>query len=369
MARLVALALPGGPAFVDAVRRAWDSGDAVAPLDLATPPPVRAAALAALAPEVLVDADGEHALDDGRPVDDGDALVLLTSGTSGSPKGVVLAQSAVEAAGYASVTAIGVDPDARWLACLPLHHVGGFGVVARALVCDTGLEVHPGFDAAAVADAAARGCTHTSLVPTTLARIDPGAFRKILLGGSHIPSPRPPNTIATYGMTETCGGIVYDGLALNGVEVSVGRDDRISVRSPTLLRCYGDGTDPLDPHGWFRTGDLGALDPSTGRLTVWGRADDVIVTGAEKVWPADVETVLIAHVGVAEVAVVGRPDPEWGERVVAVVVPVDPASPPSLDDLRSFAKERLPAWAAPKSLELVASLPRTSLGKIRRRAL
>jgi O-succinylbenzoic acid--CoA ligase len=369
MARLVALALPGGPAFVDAVRRAWDAGDAVAPLDLSAPPPARAVALASLAPEVVVDGDGEHRIDGGRPAEDGDALVLLTSGTSGTPKAVVLSRDAVDAAAYASTTAIGVDPDARWLACLPLHHVGGFGVVARALVCDTGLEVHPGFDAVAVADAAARGSTHTSLVPTALRRIDPSWFRAILLGGSHIPSPRPRNTIATYGMTETCGGVVYDGLPLNGVEVSVDRDDRISLRSPTLLRCYRDGADPLDHRGWFRTGDLGALDPTTGRLTVWGRADDVIVTGGEKVWPGDVEAVLVAHPGVAELAVVGRPDAEWGERVVAVVVPADPASPPALDDLRALAKEHLPAWAAPKSIELVGSIPRTSLGKIRRQAL
>jgi O-succinylbenzoic acid--CoA ligase len=369
MARVVALALPGGPAFVDAVRRAWDAGDAVAPLDLSAPAPVRSAALAALAPEVVVDTDGEHSVEGGRPAEDGDALVLLTSGTSGTPKAVVLSRDAVEAAAYASTTAIGVDPDARWLACLPLHHVGGFGVVARALVCDTGLEVHPGFDAAAVADAAARGCTHTSLVPTALRRIDPSSFRAILLGGSHIPSPRPSNTIATYGMTETCGGVVYDGLALNGVEVAVDRDDRISLRSPTLLRGYRDGTDPVDAHGWFRTGDLGALDPTTGRLTVWGRADDVIVTGGEKVWPTDVEAVLGDHPQVAEVAVVGRPDPEWGHRVAAVVVPADPAEPPSLHGLRALAKEHLPAWAAPKSIELVSSIPRTSLGKVARRAL
>jgi O-succinylbenzoic acid--CoA ligase len=369
MPRLVALALPGGPSFVDAVRRTWDAGDAVAPLDPTAAPAVRARSLAALAPSVVVDEAGEHAVDGGQPVEVGDALVVMTSGTSGAPRAAVLTHRALEASAYASATALGVDPEATWLACLPLHHIGGFGVVGRALVTGAGLEVHPRFDAAAVDDAAARGCTHTSLVPTALRRIDPTRWRRILLGGSAIPDDRPANTVATYGMTESCGGVVYDGWPLNGVEVRVDGDGRISLRSTTLLRCYRDGTDPVDAHGWFATGDLGRWDASTGRLTVFGREGDVIVTGGEKVWPTDVEAVLARHPGVAAVAVVGRPDPEWGQRVVAVVVPSDPSSPPELDDLRALAKEHLPVAAAPKAIELVDDLPRTSLGKVRRTAL
>jgi O-succinylbenzoic acid--CoA ligase len=365
MARLVALALPGGPAFVDAVRLIWDAGDAVAPLDPRSPEPLRRAQLATLAPDALVDGDGRHPLQDGRPVDDGDAAVLLTSGTSGTQRAAVLTHAALEASAYMSATAVGVDPSARWLACLPLHHVGGFGVVARALVTGAELEVHDGFDADAVTGAARAGCTHTSLVPTALGRIHPELFKVILLGGSHLPADRPPNTIGTYGMTETCGGVFYDGLALNGVAVRI-ENDEILLRSPTLLRCYRDGTDPVGPSGWFHTGDLGSLDPATGHLSVAGRAGDVIVTGGEKVWPVDVEQALMGDTRVAEVAVVGRPDDEWGQRVVALVVPVDPSDPPVLDDLVARVREALPRHAAPKALELVAALPRTSLGKIRR---
>ena len=115
--------------------------------------------------------------------------------------------------------------------------------------------------------------------------------------------------------------------------------------------------------------DIGALDPATGRLAVEGRSGDLIISGGENVWPAAVEAILTELPSVAEAAVVGRPDPEWGQRVVAVVVPVDPSAPPTLDELRDAVKERLGPWAAPKALELVTSLPRTSIGKIRRDAV
>jgi O-succinylbenzoic acid--CoA ligase len=370
MPRLVAVRMPGGPRFVETVQRIWDHGDAVAPLDPSAPDEFATSALDVLAPDAMVDADGmEHRLDGGRPTEDGDAVVILSSGTGGVPKAAVLTHDALEASAYMTATSLGVDPAARWLACLPLHHIGGFGVVSRALVTGTGLEVHPGFDADAVTDAAGRGATHTSLVTTALARIDPSIFRVILLGGSAIPADRPSNTVATYGMTESCGGVVYDGLVLNGAGLRIEADDRISLSGPTMLRAYRDGTDPKDAAGWLRTSDLGAVDTETGRLTVWGRADDVIVTGGEKVWPDPVEELLRTDPGVHAVAVIGRADPEWGERVVAVVVPSDPSRPPRLDDLRRLVKERLPAACAPRELELAESLPRTSLGKVRRSEL
>lgn len=366
VARLVALALPGGPAFVEAVRRHWDAGDAVAPLDPSAAPAVRATQLAVLRPHRLVDADGDHALADPLPVADGDATVLLTSGTSGLPRAAVHDHAAIEAAAFSSAVAVGVSPDVRWLACLPLHHVGGFGVVARALVTGAALEVHHGFDAAAVDRAAGSGATHVSLVPTALRRIDPSAWRCILLGGSAIPPERPVNCIATYGMTETFGGVVYDGLPLPGNEVKVADDGELLVRSPALLRCFRDSTDPVGVDGWFHTGDIGSFDPTTGFVTVAGRASDVINTGGEKVWPTDVESVLSRHASVHEVAVFGVADEEWGRRVVAAVVPRQGADPPSLADLRALAREWLPAAAAPKELRIVASLPRSALGKVRR---
>jgi O-succinylbenzoic acid--CoA ligase len=244
--------------------------------------------------------------------------------------------------------------------------VGGLGVVTRAVLTGTPLEVHDGFDPAQVAAAARRGANLVALVPTALHRVDPTAFRRILLGGSAVPSPRPPNAVATYGMTETGGGVFYDGRPLAGVECRVAEGE-IQVRCPMLLRAYRDGTDPRLPDGWYPTGDAGTFD---GReVLIHGRLDDVIVTGGEKVWPARVESVLGARSDVAGVTVVGRTHATWGEAVTAVVVPADPSAPPTLDALREEAKRTLPSWYAPTALELVGELPRTTLGKIRRAAL
>ena len=241
----------------------------------------------------------------------------------------MLTHAAVAASALATSERLGIDPARdRWLACLPLAHVGGLSVVTRALATGTPLTVHERFDAGAVAAAAAAGCTRTSLVPTALARVDPAAFRTILVGGQAPPGDRPANVIATYGMTETGSGIAYDGVPLDGVEVRIADDGEVQLRAPMLLRAYRDGTDPRTPDGWFPTGDLGRVD-GDGVLAVHGRRGDLIITGGENVWPASVEPVLARHPAVAEVAVVGRADPEWGQRVVAVVVPQDPVQPPS----------------------------------------
>ncbi|MDZ7677157.1 MAG: long-chain fatty acid--CoA ligase [Acidimicrobiales bacterium] len=371
MHELVALIGPAGPAWVDRLRRAWDDGDAVLPVDPRLPGPARDRLIAAMAPTVLDTPDGGRTrTTDGRPVQAGDALVVATSGTTGAPKGVVLTHDAVTASAQATTARLGVDPDRhRWLACLPLSHVGGLSVVTRALLTGTPLEVHPGFDAEAVTAAATeRGATHVSLVATALARIDPSRFACIVLGGSAPPADRPANTVATYGMTETGSGVVYDGHPLDDVEVRI-VDGEIHLRGPMLLRAYRDGTVPTDFEGWLATGDRGEVDPDTGELTVHGRASDLIITGGENVWPATVEAVLGAHPLVAEVAVVGRADPEWGQRVVAVVVPADRHHLPTLDQLRSAVKDQMPAFAAPRELELVERLPTTALGKVVRTRL
>jgi O-succinylbenzoic acid--CoA ligase len=304
-------------------------------------------------------------------VEDGDALVVPTSGSSGAPKGVVLTHDAVRASARATSTRLAVDPSRdRWLACLPLAHVGGLSVVTRALVTGTPLIVHDGFDADAVERAARDDAvTLVSLVATALRRIDPTGFRVIVLGGSTPPRDRPPNAVATYGMTETGSGIVYDGVPLDGVEVRV--DDgtgAIAVRGPMLLRCYRDGADPKDREGWFATGDLGAID-ANGLLRVDGRAGDLIISGGENIWPEPVEAILASDDKIADVAVTGRADDEWGQRVVAMVVPRDPRDPPRLDDLRALVKEHMGPWAAPREVVLVDAIPRTPLGKVRRAAL
>ena len=341
--------------------------------------------LDALRPTRIVGSSGEqHALADGIPVEDGDALVVATSGTSGQPKGVVLTHEAIAASALATSARLEVDPIRHtWLACLPLAHIGGLAVVTRAIVTGTPVVVLPGFAAETVEEAGRSGrVSHVSLVATALRRLDPSVFACVLLGGSKPPDALPPNVVSTYGMTETGSGVIYDGRPLDGVEVSfrpVEREDpdadpswgEILLRAPMLFRRYREGGDGrvMGPDGardWFATGDAGRVD-ADGKLVVSGRIEDVITTGAEKVWPDLVERTLMAHPGVAEVAVWKRSDPEWGERVVAWVVPTDDA--PSLDELRQIVAEGIAPWAAPKELVLVDDLPRTAAGKVRRREL
>lgn len=386
MPELVAIDAIGTQGFVDAVLGVWDAGDAVLPVDSRLSPAARERLLARLGAGVDQAADGSRrTLDTRRTCAPGDALVVATSGTTADPKGVVLTHDALAASAVATNRRLAIDAARdRWLACLPLSHMGGLGVVIRALAAGTGLTMALRPDAASVADGLAKGCTRTALVATVLTRVDTTAFTTVLLGGGRPPPQVPINAVVTYGLTESGGGVVYDGRPLDGVEVAV-IDGTIRLRCPMLARAYRAvaGRSPITPHdatatvddhpladgnGWFDTGDIGHRDDD-GRLVVQGRKGDMIVTGGEKVWPSAVESVLTGHPGVAEVAVVGRPDPEWGQVVVAVVVPADPSSPPSLGSLRAVVAEALAPWAAPRHLELVENLPRTALGKVARHLL
>jgi O-succinylbenzoic acid--CoA ligase len=200
-------------------------------------------------------------------------------------------------------------------------------------------------------------------------------FSSVLLGGAAAPArllaaarAAGVPVVTTYGMTETCGGCVYDGVPLDGVRVKIGDDERICIAGPVLFSGYrpsvggSRGVAPPDATAWFRTGDLGRLDES-GRLTVRGRADDVINTGGHKVVPGEVAAALESCPGVRDVAVVGQPDPEWGERVVAVVAPADPADPPGLELLRLHVRDRLPRYAAPSRVVMVDAVPMLPSGK------
>lgn len=371
----------GGRPFVDRLRRTWDDGDALLPIDPRLPDPARRALVEDVRPAVVLDPDGTAlASDPSAPqVDDGDALVVPTSGSTGAPKGVVLTAAALAAHARAVHARLGVGPGDRWLACLPLAHVGGLGVVVRSVLDDVDLVVHDGVDVAAVRRARTDGATLTSLVPTALDRVGADGWRWVVLGGSGdtVPS-RPANVVHTYGMTETGGGVVYGDRPLPGVEVAaVGGE--LWVRSPTLARGVRrrDGrvvdrrrARPDEPAsaGWLATGDAGTVDAS-GRVTVAGRLDELIVTGGENVWPTAVEAALASHRSVREVAVAGRPDPEWGSRVVAWIVVRDPARPPGLAELRDHVARSLPRHAAPREVVVVDALPRTALGKIARTAL
>jgi O-succinylbenzoic acid--CoA ligase len=370
MTELVALDLPGGPQLVDEVRRAWDASRAVLVVDQRLPPGAARALLEAAAPHEIVEPTGRSR--PARPacpdLADGDALVAATSGSTGAPKLVVHTRSGLEAHAHAVHERLVVDPSTdRWLVCLPVNHLGGFGVVARSLLTGTACTVLPGFDADAVSGAAAAGCTLTSLVPTVLGRVDLAPFRWVVVGGSADPAERPANVVRTYGLTESGGGVVYDGVPLAGTEVRIAAG-AIELRGPSVARGLLGADRAVRPitgdDGWLATGDLGAM--VDGRLVVQGRRDDLIISGGENVWPDPVERRLLEHPGVSEAAIVGEPDPEWGQRVVAVVVPADPTVPPSLDELRAHVREILPAAAAPGALRVVTALPRTALGKVRR---
>ncbi len=401
MGRLVALAIPPGPGWIEAIERIWADGDAVAPLDDRLPPRELARVLDALRPgAVLEDGGTIRPRPGGEPTDDGDALVIATSGTSGRPKAVVHTHDSIAASATATSAALAVDPARdRWLACLPLAHIGGLAVVLRSMVTGTPVEVHPRFDPAATIGALDRGATLVSLVTRALNQVPADRFRTVLVGGAAPPATLGGNVVATYGMTETGSGVVYEGpglgrsgpVLLDGLELRIGDavigadrtdtaggrtetgdgdgdgDGEIMLRGPMLLRCYRHDPDPFTDDGWFPTGDLGRL--VDGRLVVEGRRGDVIVTGGEKVWPEPVERLLAARPDVADVAVIGRPDPDWGHRVTAVVVAETGRAAPSVDQLRETVLAELPAWAAPKAVEEVPAIPRTALGKIRRSEL
>jgi O-succinylbenzoic acid--CoA ligase len=201
-------------------------------------------------------------------------------------------------------------------------------------------------------------------LPTALQRIDPRKFRAILLGGSKPPTDRPKNVIATYGLTETGSGIVYDGRPLDGVEIKIAEDDEILVRSAMNMRCYRDGSSSVDADGWLHTGDIGWVSDN-GVLNVQGRRGDVIVTGSEKVWPEAVEISIASLFKPNQFAVIGIPDSEWGERVVVATTRTDIV----LSDIKDLVLKTLPNYCVPKSIHVVESIPQTAIGKIRRVAL
>lgn len=371
MRDLVAVDLPNGPDFVEVLRRCWDNGDAFLPVDPRLPGPARAALFAAVRPTWVVDAVGKHQLPHGVPIDDGDAIVVATSGTTGHPKGVVLTHRAIEASATRTNSRLRVDPERdKWYACLPFAHIGGLSVVLRSIVGGVAFTATNRMESSDLFDALGAGHTLVSLVVATLHRTDPARWRNIVVGGSAIPEGLSGNIVRTYGMTETGSGVVYNGLPLADVAISFDSNQQILLKTPTLARGYRvDGeTVPLpNIDGWFPTGDVGSL-AADGTLRVVGRSGDVIVTGGEKVWPDDVERTLATCPGVKEVAVCAAVDPTWGHAVRAIVVAEADVSL-TLAELRNHVKLSLPAYCAPQQLVFVDRLPRTPLGKLKRSEL
>jgi O-succinylbenzoic acid--CoA ligase len=376
---LVAVRLPSRRATTAAIERIHGAGDAVAPLDPHQPDAVAADLLRRLRPAALVHArpDGTSRvtrLDGGLSVPAGTAAVVTTSGSTGAPRPIVLSAGAMDASARASVTRLGCADGDRWLLCLPLHHVAGLQVLRRGAVLGSRVDIVEDFTVAAVARSDARWL---ALVPTMLVRLlDAGvdlAGRGILLGGAAAPPDlllrardAGADVVTSYGMTETCGGCVYDGVPLDGVEVTVRPDGRIAIAGSVVATgergAEGATTPVVDDDGWFVTSDRGRW--VDGRLEVLGRADAVILTGGENVAAEAVERCLRDHPAVVEAGVLGVPDPEWGQRVVALIVPAGPGAPPTLDTLRAHVRERLGSAAAPREVHVVAALPHTSLGKI-----
>ena len=388
---LHALLLPpaaGAGRLLDALAAALDgSGPAILPLDPGLPPARVADLLHAFTPATVETQDGTGrwrpdasrpaAPGSGADLPDGTAVVIATSGSSGEPKGVQLSAVALRASARASLDRIGADPRARWLCPLPTSHIAGLGVLIRSLVTETVPVVVDGLDPAQ-RNLAVFGCGYVSLVPAQLRRmLDVGAsvsaFGAILLGGAAIPPgllagarAAGARVVTTYGMSETCGGCVYNGLPLDGVRLRTAPDGRIQIAGPVLFSGYRNRSDltesAVDEEGWFTTSDLGKIGPD-GRVSIGGRADEMINTGGEKVSPTEVAAILEGCPGVREAIVFGEPDSQYGQRVTAVVVPTRLSSPPRLQELRAAVRRALPAYAAPRALLVVPAMPLLPSGK------
>ena len=317
--------------------------------------------------------------------------VLCTSGSTGGRKWVQLSASALQAS--AEATHLRLGGRGRWLLALPAQHVAGVQVLVRAALTGNPpavLDLRGGFDPAGFGIAAhrlagdAQRC-YTALVPTQLARLldtDPAAltgFDAVLLGGAATPDgllrrarATGVRVVTTYGMTETAGGCVYDGWPLDGTKIRLeGDSGNIELSGPMLATGYLDAPEQTAVafrDGWFRTSDLGRRDRQ-GRLQVLGRADDMIITGGLNVAPAEVEAVLTGLPGVAAACVVGLPDPDWGERVTAVVIPTDAGQPPAPGELRAASSGLLSAAQMPKEIVVFDALPLRGVGKPDRRAV
>jgi O-succinylbenzoic acid--CoA ligase len=359
---LVAIDMPAGDAFVNVLRKVWDSGDAVLPIDQRLPEVARKNLITQFKVSSLIGADGLRVkVAPGEPVDEGDALVVATSGSTGEPKGVVHTHGSIKAAVANTGARLGCSAADHWLACISLAHVGGLSVVLRALHFGSQLTIESRADKATIESAVKNGTNMTSLVPTILHSVDISNFKTVLVGGAHTSTNLPSNAISTYGLTETFGGVVYNGEPIDGVEIRIGTDSEIEIRCDSLLRTYRNGIDPKNSEGWLHTGDLGEF--KDGKLSVLGRKDDLIKTGGYKVWPIAVENSLRQHEVVADVVVAGTPDEKWGQTVTAWVVLRPDTKSLRLEDLSKHVRMTLPDYCAPKKVFIVDEIPRSSLGK------
>ena len=316
------------------------------------------------------------------------ALIISTSGSEGQPKAVMLSNGNLDAAAVAANQRLPLGAGDCWLACLPLYHIGGQSILWRCAEAGASVLLHDGFDPALIArDFESRSVTHISLVPAMLARLldagikPPASLRHAMIGGAALAKPLYDRAVnanwplnPSYGMSESAAQIAtwtpsdgpwQEGLvgrALGQNELAIGDDGRIRLRGPQLMSGYLGGGG-LDQGGWLTTGDLGKID-QFGRLTVTGRADDMLISGGCNIHPLLVESCLVACPGIRDVAVTGLPDPVWGDLVVALVV-----GSASTDEVIDWSKARLPSAAQPRRIVHLTQLPRTPGGKLERSAL
>ena len=316
----------------------------------------------------------------------GDPIIVRTSGSTGKPKDVVLSHAAVTASGTAALERLGGP--GQWLLALPATAVGGLQVLVRSVLSGTEpvlLSDHPDLSAAIATMTGAR--RYASLVPTQLFRLaeegrlaDLSGLDAVLLGGAAMPGTlleraqvAGVRVVRTYGMSETCGGCVYDGLPLDGVRIRIDDDGQVLLGGSVLFDGYGDpaATATALRDGWFATSDLGELD-ADGRLRVLGRRDDVVISGGVNISLPAVTEALRRHEGVRDVAAVGVPDDEWGTRVVAYLVPDDAVCLDGLrlDEVRDTVEAAgLPRTWGPREVVLLDALPLLPGGKVDRQSL
>jgi len=321
------------------------------------------------------------------------AVIMYTSGTTGQARGAVLTRAALLASAQASAANMGWEPDDCWLLAMPIARVGGLSILTRSLIARRAVALAPSFDAALVpAWIEQWRTTLASMVPTMLALVferfpdwrPPPFLRAIQVGGAEAPprllkeaARRKVPVVLTYGCTETCSQVVvtpYEqrfnpapggaGRPLPGAEVRV-VDGRIEVRGPMRMAGYL-GAAPLAADAWFDTGDVGMFD-AHGGLHVRARRADLIVSGGENVYPAEVERVLEACRGIRAAAVFGVPDETWGQLVAAAFVA--DGTPPTDDELVAFLDHHLARHKRPRRIAFVPQLPQTGAGKLDRPAL
>jgi O-succinylbenzoic acid--CoA ligase len=373
----VGIALPARRAFAETLHGSLLLGAAAVPIDLRLKPAERRVRAAGCVTVVSAELDGladEHAPLTGTHDLAATAIVVHTSGTTSGPKAIELTYGNWLWSALGSATALGVNRADCWLCTLPLSHVGGLSILVRSAIYATSVVLHERFDADVAADEIATRATLVSVVPTTLQRLldaglrHPARLRAALVGGAPIApavleraAAAGVPTVSTYGLTEACSQVTTGGPALFCTRVRIGAGREILVSGPTVA------PGALAEDGWLHTGDEGELD-GAGNLTVTGRAGDTIITGGENVAPVEVEAVLESHPGVAEAAVHGIADPEWGQRVVATIV-LRAGNTATADDLRGYCRIRLAGYKVPRVFRFSRELPRTVSGKLLRRSL